>query len=115
MITGELIFNIVFTFHVHEYTNCLHLHMSLLFGFIIYTMLRSTCCSYSINEQLGYRRVKLLGVALYYIIYRSRDPNLCRAKDNANHWKVTVLEEFLHTVLLYQTVTVKNINVLAVF
>ena len=27
-----------------------------------------------------YRRVKLLGVALYYIIYRSRDPNLCRAK-----------------------------------
>ena len=24
-----------------------------------------------------YRRVKLLGVALYYIIYRSRDRNLC--------------------------------------
>ena len=23
-------------------------------------------------------------------------------KDNANQWKVTVLEEFLHTVLLYQ-------------
>ena len=49
-----------------------------------------------------YRRVKLLGVALYYISYRLRDPNLCRAKDNANQWKVTVLEEFLHAVLLYQ-------------
>ena len=23
-------------------------------------------------------------------------------KDNANQWKVTVLEEFLHAVLLYQ-------------
>ena len=53
-------------------------------------------------SQLYYRRVKLLGVALYYIIYRSRDPNLCRAKDNETQWKVTVLEEFLHTVLLYQ-------------
>ena len=58
-----------------------------------------------------YRRVKLLGVALYYIIYRSRNPNLCRVKDNANQWKVTFLEEFLHTVLLYQAVTVRNINV----
>ena len=38
-----------------------------------------------------------------------------RAKDNANQWKVTVLKEFLHTVLLYQAVTVRNINVLAVF
>ena len=27
-----------------------------------------------------YRRVKLLGTALYYIIYRSRNPNLCTAK-----------------------------------
>ena len=35
-------------------------------------------------------------------------------KDNANQWKVTVLEEFLHTVLLYQAVTVIIINVLAV-
>ena len=61
-----------------------------------------------------YRRVKLLGVALYYIIYRLRDSNLCRAKDNANQWKVMVLEEFLHPVLLYQAVTVRIINVLAV-
>ena len=52
-------------------------------------------------------------MALYYIIYRSHDPNLCRAK-NTNQWKVTVLEEFLHTVLLYQAVTVRIINVLAV-
>ena len=64
-----------------------------------------------LGNLLVYRRVKLLGVALYYIIYRSHNPNLCRAKDNANHWKVTVLEEFLHTVLLYQAVTVRNINV----
>ena len=35
-------------------------------------------------------------------------------KDNANQWKVTVLEEFLHTVLLYQAITVRSINILAV-
>ena len=36
-------------------------------------------------------------------------------KDNVNQWKVTVLEEFLHTVLLYQAVTVRIINVLFLF
>ena len=35
-------------------------------------------------------------------------------KDNANQWKVTVLEEFLHTALLYQAITARIINVLAV-
>ena len=35
-------------------------------------------------------------------------------KDKANQWKVTVLEEFLHTLLLYQAITVRIINVLAV-
>ena len=35
-------------------------------------------------------------------------------KHNANQWKVTVLEEFLHAVLLYQSITVRIINVLAV-
>ena len=35
-------------------------------------------------------------------------------KDNANQWKVTVLEESVHTVLLYQAVTVRIINVLAI-
>ena len=35
-------------------------------------------------------------------------------KDKANQWKVTVLEEFLHTVLLYQAITVRITNVLAV-
>ena len=34
----------------------------------------------SVLHHRDYRRVKLLGVALYYIIYRSRDSNLCRAK-----------------------------------
>ena len=32
------------------------------------------------NILFDYRRVKLLGVVLYYIIYRSHDPNLCRTK-----------------------------------
>ena len=31
-----------------------------------------------------------------------------------NGRKITVLEEFLHTVLLYQAITVRIINVLAV-
>ena len=62
-----------------------------------------------------YRRIKLLGVVLYYTIYRSRDPNLCRVKDNANQWKVTVLEVIFHTILLYQAVIVRNKNILAVF
>ena len=55
--------------------------------------------------------VKLLGMVLCYIIYRSRNLNLCRAKDQ---WKVKVIEEFLHTLLLYQPITVKIVNVLAV-
>ena len=54
---------------------------------------------------LSYRRVKLLGVALYYIIYGSRDPNLRRAKTTENQWRVMVIEEFLHTALLYQAIT----------
>ena len=34
-----------------------------------------------------------------------------RQKDKANQWKVMVLEEFLHNVLLYQVITVRIINV----
>ena len=36
-------------------------------------------------------------------------------KITQTQWKVMVLEEFLRTVLLYQAVTVRNINVLAIF
>ena len=51
---------------------------------------------------------------LYYVIYKTNAPNLCRAKYKAIQWKVTVLEELLHTVLLYQQITVRTINVLVV-
>ena len=37
-----------------------------------------------------------------------------RQQDKANQWKVTILEEFLHIVLLYQAITVRIINILAV-
>ena len=53
-------------------------------------------------------------MALYYIIYRSRDPNLCREKATENQWRVMVSEEFLHTALLYQATNTRNINVLAI-
>ena len=46
-----------------------------------------------------YRQVKLLGV-LYYIIIDHAIQIYVRQKDKANQWKVTVLEEFLHTVAI---------------
>ena len=54
------------------------------------------------------------GVALYYIICRLRNLNLCRAKAGENQRRVMVLEEFLHTALLYQATNTRNINVVAV-
>ena len=51
-------------------------------------------------------------MALYYIIYR-----LCiyvGQKALENQWRVMVLEEFLHTALLYQATNTRNINVVAV-
>ena len=55
-------------------------------------------------------------MALYYIIidHAIQIYLYIGQKDNANQWKVTVLEEFLHAVLLYQTITVRIINVLVV-
>ena len=51
---------------------------------------------------------------LHYIIYRSRNSKFCRAKQyGILMYKVTVLEEFLHTVLLYQVMTIRTINILA--
>ena len=35
-------------------------------------------------------------------------------KATDNQWRVMVLEEFLHTALLYQANNIRNINVLAV-
>ena len=35
-------------------------------------------------------------------------------KAKENQWRVMVLEEFLHTALLYQANNIRNINVLAV-
>ena len=35
-------------------------------------------------------------------------------KARENQWRVMVLDEFLHTALLYQTTNTRNINVVAV-
>ena len=47
------------------------------------------------------RHDKLLGVALTSVIHHAIQIYVGK-KDNANQWKVTVLEEFLHAVLLYR-------------
>ena len=52
-----------------------------------------------------------MGVAQYYIIYRSRDPNYnVGQKDKENQWRIVDLAEFLYTALLYQAMTNRNIN-----
>ena len=49
-----------------------------------------------------YRRVKLLGVRCITSFIDHVIQIYVGQKGKANQWKVTVLEEFLHAVLLYQ-------------
>ena len=52
-------------------------------------------------------------MALFISSHRSCDPNL-RQKAWENQRRIMVLENFLHTALLYQVTTTRNINVVVV-
>ena len=62
------------------------------------------------NQFSSYRRVKLLGVAQYYIIIDHAIQINVGQKDKENQWRVVDLEGFLYTALLYQVMTNRNIN-----
>ena len=81
-------------------------------GLIICTVFVSKCTGARVNN------IDVLSYWAWHRITSFIDHAIqtyVRQKDNANQWKVTVLEEFLHAVLLYQAVTVRIINALAIF